>query len=125
VDEWERITQEPKRLVPLPREYTAGDAIDAFLDSKKQRFNSAQMARFRELCDALKLYFDKALPLLLLYQQEQPQYAALQKKHPGKSPCELYGVEHLLRLFVKLPSLLAQTAMTAVEITQVQVSVIA
>jgi mortality factor 4-like protein 1 len=82
------------------------------------------MARFRELCDALKLYFDKALPLLLLYQQEQPQYAALQKKHPGKTPCELYGVEHLLRLFVKLPSLLAQTAMTAVEITQVQVSVL-
>jgi hypothetical protein len=34
-------------------------------------------------------------------------------------PSDTYGAEHLLRLFVKLPHLLAQTAMSQQEISQV------
>lgn len=65
---------------------------------------------------------DAALPKFLLYTQERPQFAQITSDHINskndnnsseeaainapKQPSELYGGEHLLRLFVKLPSLL-------------------
>lgn len=41
---------------------------------------------------------------LLLYEEERPQADALLKN--GDSPSSIYGAEHLLRLFLKLPNLL-------------------
>lgn len=70
-----------------------------------------------------RLYFDKALPLILLYRQEREQYERLRAAtSKGKEfvPSDIYGAEHLLRLFVRLPHLLAQTAMGAQEVSQVR-----
>lgn len=69
------------------------------------------------------MYFDKALPLILLYRQEREQYDRL-RASAGKDfvPSEVYGAEHLLRLFVRLPHLLAQTAMSQQEVSQVSPS---
>lgn len=48
-------------------------------------------------------YFDKALPVMLLYQNERQQY---QEACPNDVvPADIYGAEHLLRLFGMLVSL--------------------
>lgn len=41
----------------------------------------------------------QALPLLLLYRQERTQYDVTMQKFEGKTPSEIYGAEHLLRVF--------------------------
>mmetsp|Transcript_4193 Transcript_4193/g.5406 ORF Transcript_4193/g.5406 Transcript_4193/m.5406 type:complete len:298 (-) Transcript_4193:271-1164(-) len=120
VDDWEFITQEPKRLVPVPREPTAADVMKQFLEMKERRGNNPHLQRFQELIDGLRIYFDKALPLILLYRQEREQYEIVSKKFPDKSPSEIFGPEHLLRLFVRLPTLLAQTSLSPQEVNQVQ-----
>lgn len=43
--------------------------------------------------------FDQALPLILLYRQERTQYNLTARALPEKSPSEIYGAEHLLRVF--------------------------
>jgi mortality factor 4-like protein 1 len=47
-------------------------------------------------------YFDKALPMMLLYNNEHKQY---QEACPNDIvPSDIYGAEHLLRLFGMLIS---------------------
>jgi hypothetical protein len=68
---------------------------------------------------------DAALPKFLLYAEERHQYVDVmsvkdadnenQSKMAAKRPSEIYGGEHLLRLFVKLPSLLTSSTMPAVD----------
>eukprot|EP00903_Cladosiphon_okamuranus_P007568 g7342.t1 len=123
VTDWENVTQEPRRLVKLPREKTAADVMNDYMESKANRSSTPQqMARARELMDGVRIYFDKALPLILLYRQERTQYdiTVQNPKLQDKTPSEIYGAEHLLRVFVRLPQLLAQSALTAAEVTQVQ-----
>ncbi|CAM9227841.1 unnamed protein product [Scytosiphon promiscuus] len=120
VTDWENVTQEPRRLVKLPRELTAADVMAQYMESKANRSTPQQTARAQELMDGVRIYFDKALPLILLYRQERTQYDITVQKLPGKSPSEIYGAEHLLRVFVRLPQLLAQSALTPAEVTQVQ-----
>lgn len=51
----------------------------------------------------LSCYFDKALPVILLYNNEREQY---QEACPNNIlPSAIYGAEHLLRLFGMLISL--------------------
>jgi mortality factor 4-like protein 1 len=62
-------------------------------------------------CDDLAQLFRKALPVCLLYPQERPQYHAVSRDpYIGAvrkmDVTELYGCEHLLRLYVRLPVLL-------------------
>jgi mortality factor 4-like protein 1 len=65
----------------------------------------------KEVVQGLKLYFEKTVGSILLYRFERQQYVDLKKQYADKSMSELYGVEHLLRLFVQLPSLIAHTNM--------------
>jgi mortality factor 4-like protein 1 len=68
------------------------------------------------VCAGLKAYFDRALRPVLLYKQEHAQADALLGEEGAGvvaragagplPPSEVYGAEHLLRLFVKLPELL-------------------
>ncbi len=53
----------------------------------------------KEVTQGLKVYFDKALGSILLYRFERLQYSELQHSHPDTEMSELYGAEHLLRLF--------------------------
>jgi mortality factor 4-like protein 1 len=85
-----------------------------------------------EVIAGLKLYFNKALGTLLLYRHERQQYADARKRFPDTAMSDIYGCEHLLRLFgrftwhaycslfalnhgivfkVQLPMLIAQTTM--------------
>jgi mortality factor 4-like protein 1 len=68
--------------------------------------------------DGLCAYFDEALPVCLLYRFERPQYVSLFESGAAAAaaPCDVYGGEHLLRLLVKLPALLAHAALSEEEL---------
>ena len=65
------------------------------------------MTRWVAICDGLRRYFNRALPLLLLYRNERPQYAKLSRTVENFDPCMWYGLEHLLRLLVKVEYLIS------------------
>lgn len=46
-------------------------------------------------------YFNKALPVMLLYNNERQQYQ--EAIYENTSPSSVYGAEHLLRLFGMYP----------------------
>lgn len=50
-----------------------------------------------EILNGIRCYFDKALPVLLLYKKERQQYH--EAVSDNVSPSSVYGAEHLLRLF--------------------------
>ena len=50
-----------------------------------------------EILKGIRCYFNKALPVMLLYKKEQPQY----QETNDISPSAVYGADNLLRLFGK------------------------
>lgn len=50
-----------------------------------------------QVIQGIELYFNESLATSLLYHQEQQQYE--QMVHGKKTPSQVYGVEHFLRLF--------------------------
>ncbi|KAI9097061.1 MRG-domain-containing protein [Phlyctochytrium arcticum] len=94
---------EKEALMSLPRTPSISDIFDQFLsqsDARKDEISS--------LVNGLKMYFNSGLKSILLYQQERPQFAQLAKKSPDVNPCNVYGAEHILRLFVRLPTLVSR-----------------
>jgi hypothetical protein len=49
--------------------------------------------------DGLKSYFDKCLGNVLLYRFERSQYVEIKERFPELASSDIYGSEHLLRLF--------------------------
>lgn len=56
-------------------------------------------ALLSEIIAGITLYFDKALGNNLLYRFERAQYVEQKRENPDKPMSEMYGAEHLLRLF--------------------------
>lgn len=102
VDDCEFITHQSK-LVKLPRAPNVQDICKKYCEyrSKKDVMMPESTA---EIMKGLRCYFDKALPAMLLYKSERQQYTY--EIRDDVSPSMVYGAEHLLRLFVKLPELL-------------------
>ena len=71
----------------------------------------------RQVCDGVRAYFNQALPTILLYKFERRQHREAKEQHRTQHPVEYYGAEHLLRLFVKLPELLARCNMQKEHLT--------
>ncbi|KAL4190458.1 hypothetical protein AMTRI_Chr07g75750 [Amborella trichopoda] len=118
VDDWEFVTQLGK-LVKLPRTPSVDDILKRYLDyrSKKDGMIAESIG---EILSGLRCYFDKALRPMLLYKQERQQYHDLVPENSNISPSTIYGAEHLLRLFVKLPELLAYVNLEEEAATQLQ-----
>lgn len=57
------------------------------------------MARLQVVASGIRDYFDRLLGTCLLYDTEREQYDRLVSKHPSVHMSEVYGAEHLLRLF--------------------------
>ena len=110
IEDWERITRE-KKLVPLPREPNIATLLDDFLQAKSKRTTHERL--YGEVNEGMRTYFNQSLGSILLYKYERKQFRDLKETAAGKDKplVELYGAEHLLRLFVKLPELLAQCKM--------------
>nr|XP_023910880.1 protein MRG1-like isoform X2 [Quercus suber]POF12210.1 protein mrg1 [Quercus suber] len=91
------------KLVKLPRAPNVDEILKKYLGYRMKKDNSIADS-VGEILKGLRCYFDKALPAILLYKSERWQY----KKaiSVDVSPSTVYGAEHLLRLFVKLPELL-------------------
>nr|XP_007136719.1 hypothetical protein PHAVU_009G068400g [Phaseolus vulgaris]ESW08713.1 hypothetical protein PHAVU_009G068400g [Phaseolus vulgaris] len=102
VDDSEFITHLGK-LVKLPRSPNVKDILKNYFDYRLKKCGSMADS-VEEIMKGLCSYFDKALPVMLLYKTERQQY---QEACPANVfPSAIYGAEHLLRLFVKLPELL-------------------
>ncbi|KAL8874066.1 MAG: hypothetical protein Q9198_006937 [Flavoplaca austrocitrina] len=120
VDDWEEVTKNLS-LIPLPAPKPANMIIDEYFDEEKEkRFpGSAEMDLLEEVRAGLKEYFDVALGRTLLYRFERQQYKeAIKAWTEGKGEwkgrtCagDVYGAEHLCRMIVQLPEMIAQTNM--------------
>ncbi|XP_030486044.1 protein MRG1 isoform X2 [Cannabis sativa] len=116
VDDWDFVNQQDK-LVKLPRSPTVDEILSKYLDyrSKKENTTSDSLA---EILKGIRCYFDKALPVMLLYKKERKQFQDVVLD--DMSPSNIYGAEHLLRLFVKLPELLAYVSIEEETLTRLQ-----
>ncbi|KAH7334005.1 MRG-domain-containing protein [Rhizoctonia solani] len=123
VDDWEAVTKS-NRLVPLPRNPTVQDILINFKEwlptvvpNSKQRMLATVLP---VITAGLQLYFDRSIGANLLYRFERAQYADLRRRYVAgplvmagepRDMSTIYGAEHLLRLIVNLPSMIAQTTM--------------
>ncbi|KAL2071476.1 hypothetical protein VTL71DRAFT_12711 [Oculimacula yallundae] len=121
VDDWENVTKN-NQLVPLPAPYPVNKILDDYLESEmsKRQAGSAAADILDEVVAGLKEYFDKTLGRILLYRFERCQYIEVRDGFSkstgvfaGKTVGDTYGAEHLCRLIVTLPELIAQTNMDA------------
>ncbi|KAL4941238.1 hypothetical protein BDV06DRAFT_194953 [Aspergillus oleicola] len=115
VDDWENVTKN-QQVVALPAKSSVNEILDDYLkEEKPKRTGSSDWDVLEEVIMGVRDYFDKSLDKILLYRFEREQYRALRKKWEsetaGKGPLDIYGAEHLTRLFATMPELIAQTNM--------------
>ncbi|RDX61873.1 Protein MRG2, partial [Mucuna pruriens] len=116
VDDCEFITHLGK-LVKLPRTPNVNDILKNYLHYRLKKCDSMADS-VEEIMKGLCCYFDKALPVMLLYKNERQQY---QEACPANVfPSATYGAEHLLRLFVKLPELLFHASVEEETLVELQ-----
>ena len=108
IEDWERITRE-KKLVQLPRNPSIATLLDHFVQAKAKRTSHERL--YGEVSDGMKTFFNQSIGTVLLYKYERKQFREMRESHRNTPYVELYGAEHLLRLFVKLPELLAHCKM--------------
>jgi mortality factor 4-like protein 1 len=108
VDEWSLITAEPKRLIALPRKYTVDRIFAEYMAFKAKKCNERELSDVKDVVDGLIVWFDRALPITLLYRQERPQYDHIVQEIEKNdlTPSKVYGGEHLARMFVRMASLM-------------------
>ena len=108
ITDWENITKK-HLLIEIPRKN--GERISDIL-SDFETF-SIEQGQDRnivyEISRGIKDYFNQALQVTLLYKLERGQHSKIYEKNNHLTMDQIYGVEHLCRLFVKLPQLLSPT----------------
>eukprot|EP01083_Nonionella_stella_P039789 108232_1 len=106
ITDWENITKKAL-LIQLPRK--SGERIsDIMNDFESFAVKEGQDKNIvLEISRGIKDYFNQALKVTLLYKLERNQYNDISIKCKQLSMDKIYGVEHLCRLFVKLPQLLS------------------
>ena len=89
--------------MPLPRNPNVIGILKAYGAAEKAARpkgpGSAEADIFEEVISGIKVYFDRCLGNILLYRFERQQYIDVRRSHEGKEMSEIYGAEHLLRLF--------------------------
>ena len=100
VADWESVSSNEKLLTLPP---VRSSVQDIFLEYIEFQSLVAKRVQRKHIVRGLVAYFNASLGTALLYPVERSQYNHLLAKHPGKQPAELYGAEHLLRLFGTCP----------------------
>ncbi|XP_012838734.1 PREDICTED: protein MRG1-like isoform X1 [Erythranthe guttata] len=116
IDDHECITH-LDQLVKLPRSPSVHEILNKYIDYRVKK-NGKIPESVGEIVNGLLCYFDKALPSMLLYKHERPQYKEVIADNV--SPSSVYGAEHLLRLFVKLPDMLSCMHIETETLTELQ-----
>ncbi|KAJ3860899.1 MRG-domain-containing protein [Lentinula novae-zelandiae] len=130
VDDWEAVTKN-HQLVTLPRSPTVRQILNQFEDHVKSTTTSLPTPALltHTICSGLQIYFDRSCGMSLLYRFERHQYAEVRKKYitgpqvKESSDIEMssiYGGEHLLRMLVSLPQMVANSQMDAESISLVK-----
>ncbi|KAI9799261.1 MAG: Esa1p-associated factor [Piccolia ochrophora] len=163
VDDWESVTKN-LQLVPLPSRTPANTILETYLAQELPKRGGsgggADADVLEEVIAGLREYFDKCLGRILLYRFEREQFfdvrglweggrvgtgyePAAKEEVVRKGPGDVYGVEHLTRLFgehlasplphadallltggagsvVSLPELIAQTNMDAQAVSRLK-----
>ncbi|TKA83214.1 hypothetical protein B0A55_00663 [Friedmanniomyces simplex] len=128
VDDWEKVTKEQK-LAPVPSPTPVAQFLNEYETSEMahRRPNSAEADILEEVVAGVKEYFNKSLGRILLYRFERQQFYEMHKaveaghgEHAGKTLADVYGCEHLLRLFVSLPDLIAHTNMDTQSVSRLR-----
>ncbi|KAL1926427.1 hypothetical protein VTP01DRAFT_5756 [Rhizomucor pusillus] len=104
VDDWENVTKN-RQIGSLPRHPSVSEILQQFQASYRDKCNMSD-EMLDQVIQGIELYFNESLATSLLYHQEQQQYE--QMVHGKKTPSQVYGVEHFLRLFVEMPLLLCK-----------------
>ena len=111
VDDWENITKNLS-LVPLPSEHPVNEILNTYFEEEKhkRRLGSAEADLLEEVVAGCKDCFENCIGRILLYRFERQQYAEVRKlweegrgEWEGKNAGDVYGAEHLCRLFGTLP----------------------
>ena len=109
VDDNDQVKAEG-RLLKLPRKPNVAAILQEYAASKRSRPGAVAQAfnapggLLDQMLEGVQLFFDKCLEKRLLYDTERAQFARVLGK--DGVPSNVYGAEHLLRLFVLLPDLM-------------------
>ena len=107
VDDWENVTKNLS-LVPLPSKPSANEILTSYFDEEKNKrhLGSPEADLLEEVVAGLKEYFEKCVGRILLYRFERQQYLEVYNavqagtgEYEGKTMGDIYGAEHLCRLF--------------------------
>jgi len=112
LDDCDFVTRQ-KQLVPLPKpkSLTVKGVTDRYFKYREEAPEDAKLiGAYGEICTGINEYFNVMLGSQLLYKFERTQYSDIIKEN-GKPLCEIYGCEHLLRLFVKMGSFLSYSCL--------------
>lgn len=104
VDDWERVTKNGS-VVNLPAPKPVRQILQDWRDEEepKRADNRIDVDVLDEVISGMLEYFDVMLDRILLYRYERAQYRVFRKQfqESGKGPVDIYGGEHLIRLFSK------------------------
>lgn len=112
VDDWEYVTKNSK-LVTLPKDVTVNGILERYIAYRKENRENRELneEHLEKVCEGIRAYFKQSLSTVLLYRFERRQYNDIIELHPDIELVDIYGAEHLLRLIVQIPSLVAHTTM--------------
>uniref|UniRef100_A0A8C8Z5U1 Mortality factor 4-like protein 2 n=1 Tax=Prolemur simus TaxID=1328070 RepID=A0A8C8Z5U1_PROSS len=108
-EDWDLVTRQ-KQLFQLPAKKNVDAILEEYANCKKSQGNvDNKEYAVNEVVAGIKEYFNVMLGTQLLYKFERPQYAEILLAHPDVPMSQVYGVPHLLRLFVRIGAMLAYT----------------
>jgi len=131
VDDWEAVTKN-NQVVTLPRTPTVVELLDefaAYIVENKPSHLREPVLLIPSIVSGLVVYFDRSLGANLLYRFERPQFAEVRKKYKTgqqvvigteKEVSQVYGAEHLLRMLVSLPGMIASSSLDQESVTLVR-----